>query len=292
VSAPTTVPSHPSTQVYAGGDPTLSPETTGPGKPITVTPKTTSPPPNTADLYCDDTLTSSVSMQQSFGTPCTFATAGFHVVAVTYRDNPSSSTPYDSTVYYHLAQIVPGRSAHAAATKKKTSLSVPLKLSGAKLKKLGKLKLTSTSGTIRGLLATGTGSGKVPKGTPKRYRSALTTLASGRFALSYTGSARLLNTTITLSGKATMLVRSRHSRKTQVCLSVKAAGGGGKARFKVLGATGRARGFAGSGIGPTLSFDKGTGRSTSVTLTPRRGKAHGLTRSCRSLSRVLNGKKR
>jgi hypothetical protein len=287
VSAPAAIPSY-SSQVYAGGDPTLTPESTGPGKPITVTPKTTTPAPASADLYCDDVFTSTVTMQQDFGAPCTFATAGFHVVAVTYRDSASSSLPYYPTTYYHLAQIVPGA---RSAAKKQTALSVPLSLSGAKLKRLGKLKLAPTSAIVRGLLATGTGKGKVPKGTPKRYRAAMKTLASGRFALGYSGSARLLSTTITLSGKATMLVRSRHSRKTQVCLSVKAAGGGGKARFKVLGATGRARGFGASGTGPVLSFGKGTGHKTTVSLTPKRGKAHGLTRSCRALSRVLSGKK-
>jgi hypothetical protein len=291
VSASAAVPSSPSSQVYAGGDPTLTPETTGPGKPITVTPKTTTPPPASADLYCDDVLTSSRTSPGNFAAPCTFATAGFHVVAVTYRDSASSSFPYTPTVFYHLAEIVPGRSiAHAAA--KKTSLTVPLSLSGAKLKRLGKLKLAPTSGTVKGLIATGSGKGKVPKGTPKRYRSALKTLASGRFALKFTGSGKIDGTTIVLNGSATMLVRSRHSRKTQVCLSVKAAGGGGRARFKVRGATGRARGFAASGTGPAIAFDKGTGRSAAVALTPSRGKAHGLSRGCRSLSRVLDGKKK
>jgi hypothetical protein len=289
-SALSSVPSQPSSQVYAGGSPTLSSETATPGQGITVTPKTTSPPPNTADLYCDDVFTSTVNMQQSFGTPCTFAALGYHVVAVTYRDNPSSSTPYTSTTYYRLVQVVPA--ARSAAKKKAVSLAVPLSLSGAKLKRLGKVKYAPTSAIVRGLLATGTGKGKVPKGTPKAYRNAMQTLASGRFAVSYSGSARLLNTNITLGGKATMLVRSRHSRKTQVCLSVKAANGGGNARFKVLGATGRARGFGASGIGPVLTFGKGTGRSTTVTLTPKKGRAHGLSRSCRSLSRVLSGKKK
>jgi hypothetical protein len=52
------------------------------------------------------------------------------------------------------------------------------------------------------------------------------------------------------------------------------------------------RGFAATGTGPAISFDKGTGRSTTVALSPRKGKAHGLSRGCRSLSRVLDGKKK
>jgi hypothetical protein len=99
------------------------------------------------------------------------------------------------------------------------------------------------------------------------------------------------NTTINLSGSATMLVRSRRSRKTQMCLSVKAAGGGGPARFSVRGATGKARGFAATGTGPPISFAKGTGRTSTIALVPRKGKARGLSRTCRSHSRVLDGKK-
>jgi hypothetical protein len=211
---------------------------------------------------------------------------------VRYSGDPSNPSALSPTTFYRLAQIVPGARSSARVAATAPPLAVPLSLSGAKIKRLGRLKLLSTTGTIRGLVATGSGKGKVPKATPKPFRSVLTTLASGRFALKFTGSGKLDSTTINLSGKATMLVRSRHSRKTQVCLSVKAAGGGGKARFKVLGATGRARGFGASGTGPALSFDKGTGRSSTVSLSPRRGKARRLTRSCRSLSRVLDGKKR
>ncbi len=88
-----------------------------------------------------------------------------------------------------------------------------------------------------------------------------------------------------------MLVRSRKSRKTQMCLSVKAAGGGGPARFSVVGATGKAKGFAATGTGPPISFAKGTGRTSTVALVPGKGKARRLTRACRSLSKVLDGKK-
>ena len=281
---------------YTDGTPTLAPEATGPGKPVYVSVRRTSPSEAyRAELTCDTTLTSAGGppvTDQTFPEPCTFASAGFKTVAVKYSGDPSNPSALTPTTFYRLAQIVPGARSSARVAAKTPPLAVPLTLSGATIKKLGRLRIGSTSGTIRGLVATGSGRGAVPKQTPKRFRSALKTLASGRFAVKFSGSGKLESTTINLSGKATMLVRSRRSRKTQICLSVTAAGGGGPARFSVRGATGTARGFSATGAGPPISFAKGTGRTSTVTLAPRMGKARGLSRTCRSLSRVLDGKKR
>ena len=291
VSRLVVVPS--SDHVYTDGTPTLSPEITGPRKPVTVGVRSTSPSEaNSAALTCDTTLTSSLATPttgETFPQRCTFATAGFKTVSVRYT--PTSGNTLTATTFNRLAQIVPGARSTARAAATTPPLTVPLTLSGAKVKRVGRMKLRSTSGTVRGMIATGSGRGKVPKGTPRRFRSALRTLASGRFAVQFTGSGKLEGRTINLSGSATMLVRSRRSRKTQMCVSVKAAGGGGPARFSVRGATGKARGFAATGTGPPISFAQGTGRTATVTLKPRKGKARRLSRTCRSLSRVLDGKK-
>ena len=212
-------------------------------------------------------------------------------MAVKYSGDPNNPSALTPTTFYRLAQIVPGARSSARVAATTPPLAVPLSLSSATIKKLGRLRLQSTTGTIRGLIATGSGRGTVPKATPKRFRPALGTLASGRLAVTFSGSGKLESTTINLSGKATMLVRSRRSRNTQICLSVKAAGGGGPARFSVIGATGKASGFAATGTGPPISFAKGTGRTSTVALAPRKGKARRLSRACRSLSKVLDGKK-
>ena len=231
---------------------------------------------------------------QPFASKCSSPFVGFRKVGVRYSGVSSgSSTPplYDATTFYRVYEVRQGaRAASARAAAAAPPLAAQLKLNGATVRRLGKLKLKSTSGTVKGLIATGSGNGSLPKGTPRRYRSALRTLASGRFALKFTGAARLESTTINLKGSATMLVRSRRSRKTQMCLSVKAGRAGGASRFTVRSATGKARGFFAKGTGPAFSFDGDSGRTAAISLKPRKGKARKLSRSCRSLSRVLDGK--
>ena len=293
------VPVKSSSSAFTAGAPTLSPEVVGPNKQVTVAVKSTSPEPaGKAELLCNDVLTGTPRTDpvngQPFASKCSSPFVGFRKVGVRYSGVSSgSSTPplYDATTFYRVYEVRQGaRAASARAAATAPPLAAQLKLNGATVRRLGKLKLKSTSGTVKGLIATGSGNGSLPKGTPRRYRSALRTLASGRFALKFTGAARLESTTINLKGSATMLVRSRRSRKTQMCLSVKAGRAGGASRFTVRSATGKARGFFAKGTGPAFSFDGDSGRTAAISLKPRKGKARKLSRSCRSLSRVLDGK--
>jgi len=256
--------------------------------------KTTTPSSSSAELFCADvykgpSLANPVD-GQTFSPTCSSSKIGFNKVGVRYSVQ-GSSFPYDPTTYFRLYEVKPpaaGATARASQTAK--PLAAQLRLTGATVRRLGKLKLQSTTGTVKGMIATGSGRGSVPKETPKRYRSALQTLASGRFALKFSGAASLESSTINLRGSATMLVRSRSSRRTQMCLSVKAGRIGGPSRFTVRGATGKASGFAATGTGPALSFDDASSRTAAISLKPRKGKARKLSRACRSLSNVLDGK--
>jgi hypothetical protein len=106
------------------------------------------------------------------------------------------------------------------------------------------------------------------------------------------GSATILRRDDVLStGKGTMLLRSAKSRRTQVCVTVTQPPKGAPGRLKVLGATGRAKGFSATGLTPPALFDGRTGADRAI-LSVRKGKARGLNGACRSLSRVLDGKKR
>lgn len=294
VSAPLTVSVAPAgTAAYEGGTPTLSPELTGPNKLITVGVGTTTPAvADDAQLFCADSLSGALTSPttgETFANRCAYPTAGFKTVTVRYSQSASSSGPqYVPTLFYRLAEIVPGARATAHTAQKAKPLSLPLSLSSGKVSKLGKVKVRGTRGTVKGLVLTGTGKGKIPKSTPKRFRSALTTLASGRFAARFTGAGRQTASQVTLTGSATMLVRSRKSRRTQMCLSVKTTRGGAATRIKVLGATGSARGFRATGTGPALALAGDTGNSTTVALTPGKGKARKLSRTCRSLARTLS----
>ena len=125
---------------------------------------------------------------------------------------------------------------------------MPLRLTGARIKKRGKLKKSGLQLTVKNTVLTGTGRGTVPKRTPKALRSGLRAIASGRLAAKLSGSVSLLgNDDLLGKGSGTLLVRSRKSRKTQVCLKLSAPKQGGAARLKVLGATGKAAGPGGHG---------------------------------------------
>jgi len=295
------VPVRSSSNAFTGGAPTVTPAVVAPNRSVAVGVKTTSPSAaGKAELFCADKLTGTALTNpvtgQKFASSCFGPIpVGFKKVGVRYTDSPGSSFPLEATTFYTAFEVRQGARATAGAAVARSAATAPplaaqLKLNGATVRRLGKLKLGSTSGTVKGLIATGSGNGSLPKGTPRRYRSALRTLASGRFALKFTGAARLESTTINLKGSATMLVRSRRSRRTQMCLSVKAGRAGGASRFTVRSATGKARGFFARGTGPAFSFDGDSGRTAAVSLKPRKGKARKLSRSCRSLSRVLDGK--
>ena len=192
--------------------------------------------------------------------------------------------------FFIVNRVLPAPRAGIAAKGRK--LTVSLNSGNAKIKRRGKLRVVDNGFLVNGMRVTGRARGSVPKGTPKSLRGAFRTLASGRYAATVGGSATLLGEQVVNSGKATVLVRSAKSRKTQVCLSVTQPPGGGPGTLKVIGATGKAKGLSATGqtppaivgaSGKTL-FDKGI-------LTARRGKAKNLTAACRSLARELDGKK-
>jgi hypothetical protein len=197
---------------------------------------------------------------------------------------------YPFVAHYRLVEVAaPVRSRMAAKGKK---LSVPFTVTGGKVKRAGKLRLSGGDALVNGLTVTGTGRGKIPKGTPKALKPALRTLGSGRFAARLNGSATLLGRDVLGSGSATMLIRSRRSRSTQVCLRITQPPGAAPGKLRVLGATGRAKGFTATGTPPPALFDFDRTQTRRAAITARKGKARGLNGTCRALARELGGKKK
>ena len=251
----------------------------------------TTPTADRAELFCNEALVDTVTPPPNFfsSAACKFSTPGFKTVAVRHRDEPQGAIA--AATFYRLIAISSTRNAQTSRARAAARLRVPLRLTGARIRKRGKLKKSGLKLTVKDTVVTGTGRGTVPKRTPKALRSGLRALASGRLAAKLSGSVSLLgNDDLLGKGSGTLLVRSRKSRKTQVCLKLSAPKPGGSARLKVLGATGKAAGLVATGTTPAVVIDGVPGRSSAVTLSARKGKKRGLNRTCRSLARTLSGK--
>lgn len=247
-------------------------------------------PADKAELFCNETLVSTVTPPPNFfPQTCSFSTPGFKTVAVRHRDDPEATTA--AATWYRLVAIGATRKAQVARARAAAKLRVPLRLTGARVRKRGKVKAGGLQLTVRNAVLTGTGRGTVPKRTPKALRGGLRAIASGRLAAKVSGSASLLSDDDLIGkGSGTLLVRGRKSRRTQVCLKLTAPKLGGPARLRVIGATGRAAGLVATGTTPRIVIDGVPGRSSTITLSARKGKKRGLNRTCRSLARTLGGK--
>jgi len=251
----------------------------------------TTPTADKAELFCNEQQVGTVAPPPNFFQPtaCGFATPGFKTVAITHSENAQNPL-YAAATFYRLIAIGSSRTAQFSRARAAAKLSVPLRLTGVRIKKRGTVRKSGVKLTVKNAIVTGTGRGTVPRRTPKALRSGLRAIASGRLAARLSGSASLLgNDDLLGKGSGTLLVRSRKSPKTQVCLRLSAAKQGGAAKLKVLGATGRAAGLVATGTTPVFVLDGVPGRSSAITLSARKSKKkRGLNRTCRSLARTLS----
>jgi hypothetical protein len=239
-----------------------------------------------SDGVLEQTLTGDLSTQTF--TSRAYAAPGPQIQSVRY--SVTGNPAVVPATYFRVATVTPAARAGMAAKAKRLTLS--LNSGTVKIKRRGRLTVGDNGFRIKGMRVTGKGRGGVPKGTPKSLRGAFRAITSGRYAATLDGTASLLGRQVINSGKATVVVRSSKSRRTQVCLSVTQPAGAGPGRVAILGATGKAKGLTGKGVTPPAIITA-SGRPVfdRAILNARKGKARGLSRTCRALARDLDGKK-
>jgi hypothetical protein len=183
-----------------------------------------------------------------------------------------------------------------AKTFKRIQTTATMKLS-SRLVSTGKLSKRNGELYTKGLVLRGTIDGKVAKAAAKVAPAGLKGLYKSEFAGTFTGSRVMLSAdAFTMRGKGTILARPRKDRKTLVCLSMKADGTLNPAgsTWRVIGATGRARGFTAKGTyTPALvGADRGAGPTAPNTLDVRASKGKGLSKACKALTKHLPGAKK
>lgn len=299
-------------EVKAAGYIAATPFTTSPSAPrvgqaVTFTP--TARPAN-ADFACvyfgtDDDGDTFEDYQCSASGPYThtYTSAGDKVV--TFRVIDTSTPGSDANSWSQYVGVTAtrratdaraaGGPAFSAATKKgkAVSLTTPLKTSGT-IRSRGKVSLNSKGvATIKGAILSGRMRSTLGKSARAKVPAALRFLLDADFASSTTGKTVFLAPDTTgIAGTGKVLAQARNDRRTRICLSFKTDGKSqAGSTWKVLGATGRSKGYSGSGlvtppvVGPAAP-------KTQATVTFRSGAKRTGVGSCAALAKYLPKRKK
>lgn len=186
----------------------------------------------------------------------------------------------------------PTRSATHAARKPRT-VKVATTVSGApKLVTVGRTAYAAGRLSTKGAVLRGRMAAKLTS-RQRKQAPALGVLRNADYAIRMDGERVLLSpTAFGLKGTGRLLARSRSDRRTLVCLAVSSDGTTKPSgtTWRILGATGKARGWTGSGTAFPLVV--GLPAKRSVSLTAKRGRARS-TAGCKGLAQHLpkKGKK-
>lgn len=158
---------------------------------------------------------------------------------------------------------------------KSVSLTVPM-TGPSKVVRRGKVTMSGSGQVdVKDAIITGRMTAKLSKKARKAVPAALSFLLSADHVTKMSGRRVLLDPqTEGLAGKGRLLARSTKDKKTLVCLSV-TTNGGEDTTWKILGATGRARGWVGGGKGTPPTTGPGAAKRT-ASLTLKRGKVRGI----------------
>lgn len=226
----------------------------------------------------------------------TYTAAGRVYVETDYQ---KTTAPSDYNYWSQSFVVSATRSARAlrssgatsAASKKSAAVRVtaPLKVKGSVVSP-GKVSITggnlaTTNAIVRGRVTSTIARSKVPK--PLRF------LLSATYAGKFSGKRVLVSTTDSgIAGTGRMLARASKDKKTLVCIRVTTDGlTTAGTKWTVVGATGRAAGWSGSGTATPLIFGPGASKAQTASLVLQKGKKRGIG-ACQDLRRVLDPAKK
>lgn len=220
-----------------------------------------------------------------------YATGGYKRLAVLWHDNDA---PNKETITTHLIKVTPFENPPAkrgapalTAAKAGTRLSAKLTASGVRPVRVGKVSTARNGIAVKGLVIRGRLRGKVSaRRSGQKVPSGIKVLTNATYSGSFNGMLPALAEGYGAPvGSGYLLARAVRDRKTMVCLQVKQRSAKSTS-FKVLGATGKAKGLRASGKFPALLVDSGS-RTAKLNVTVGKGSPKRLSKPCRALVKEL-----
>ena len=128
----------------------------------------TTPTADKAELFCNEALVDTVTPPPNFfsATACRFSTPGFKTVAIRHSENAQNPL-YAAASFYRLVAIGSSRKAQSSRARAAAKLTVPLRLTGVRIKKRGTVKKSGLQLTVKNTVVTGRAGAPCPSARPR-----------------------------------------------------------------------------------------------------------------------------